>query len=96
MLLQNDTSSGESNTTVGSAATVPISNPTLLQEADVTFRLLGSGATPFSNTTATVFHQALHYVFSNYSYADFEYQSFTVLSSRHTVTPADQFRCKCD
>ena len=62
------------------AAAAPASKPTILQAADVTFRLVGSDAFPFSNATAKVFQQALHNVFSNFSYAAFQYQSATVNS----------------
>ena len=67
------------NATISSTAVAPVSNPTILQTADATFRLEGNDVLPFVNATAAVFQQALQAVFSNYSYASFQYQSFMVL-----------------
>ena len=77
LLDSNATSSGVSPA-AGSAAAAPASRATILQAADVTFRLVGNDALLFSNATAKVFQQALHDVFSNFSYAAFEYQSSKV------------------
>ena len=86
VMLQNGTEDANA-TSVGSAAAAPASSPTIeiLQAADVTFRLTGSDASPFSNTTATVFQQALQTIFSNYSYANFQYESSTVTHSLYAV-----------
>ena len=78
-LLQNGTSGDSSSTLTSPATAAPASSPTILQAADVTFRLIGSDAFPFSNTTAKVFQQALQNVFSNFSYAGFQYESFMVM-----------------
>ena len=78
-LLQNGTSGDSSSTLTSPATAAPASSPTILQAADVTFRLIGSDAIPFSNTTAKVFQQALQNVFSNFSYAGFQYESFMVM-----------------
>ncbi len=78
-LLQNGTSGDSSSTLASPATAAPASSPTILQAADVTFRLIGSDAFPFSNTTAKVFQQALQKVFSNFSYAGFQYESFMVI-----------------
>lgn len=90
-LLQNDSSSGSTSTATGYAAVAPATNPTILQGADVTFRLLGNDAFPFSNTTAKVFQQALQNVFSNYSYASFQYESSMVC----TCSNPDCIRAAC-
>ena len=79
-------SSSSFNANISSAAVAPISNPTILQTADATFRLVGSDTSPFSNATATAFQQALQEVFSNYSYASFQYQSYMVLSQLACIT----------
>ena len=79
-LVENSTSSTVITSAPGSAAAPPASKPTLLQAADVTFRLLGSDALPFSNATATAFQRALHGVFSNFSSAAFWFHSATVMT----------------
>ena len=86
VMLQNGTEDANA-TSVGSAAAAPASSPTIeiLQAADVTFRLTGSDAFPFSNTTATVFQQALQTIFSNYSYAEFQFESSAVKHSLYAV-----------
>ena len=78
LLLSNDTTSTGANSAAAAAA--PARKPTILQAADVTFRLVGTDAFPFSNATAKVFQQALNNVFSNFSYAAFQYQSAMVNS----------------
>lgn len=87
VMLQNGTEDANA-TSVGSATAAATSSPTIeiLQAADVTFRLTGSDASPFSNTTATVFQQALQTIFSNYSYADFQFESSMVKRSLHTAS----------
>ncbi len=85
-LLQNGTSGDSSSTLTSPATAAPASSPTILQAADVTFRLIGSDAFPFSNTTAKVFQQALQNVFSNFSYAGFQYESFMVMIPNTTAT----------
>ena len=87
VMLQNGTEDANA-TSVGSAAAAPASSPTIeiLQAADVTFRLTGSDASPFSNTTATVFQQALQAIFSNYSYAEFQFESSVVKHSLYAIS----------
>ena len=79
-LLEDSTSSTDVTTVSGSAAAAPASKPTILQATDVTFRLVGKDAQPFSRATAQAFQQALHAVFSNFSSATFAFQSATVMS----------------
>lgn len=79
-LLENNTFSTDVTTVSGSAAAAPASKPTILQAADVTFRLVGKDAQPFSRATTQAFQQALHTVFSNFSSAAFAFQSATVMS----------------
>lgn len=63
------------------SAAAPVTNPTILQTAVATFRLVGNDTMPFTNGTAGLFQQALQNVFSNYSYANFQYASFAVSAS---------------
>lgn len=79
-LLESSTFSTGVTTASESAAAAPASKPTILQAADVTFRLVGSDAQPFSNATAEAFQQALHNVFNNFSSAAFLFQSAKVMS----------------
>lgn len=79
-LLANNTSSTDVTTVSGSAAAAPASKPTILQAADVTFRLVGRDAQPFSRATTQAFQQALHTVFSNFSSATFGFQSAMVMN----------------
>lgn len=85
-LLDSSRASGDVTLPSEAAATAPAiaSKPTILQAADVTFRLVGSDAQPFSNATAQAFQQALHSVFSNFSSAAFVFQSAVVrISALH-------------
>ena len=77
-LLENSTISSVVTTAPQSTASNPASKPTILQAADVTFRLVGTGAQPFDNASAQAFQRALHAVFSNFSSAAFMFQSAQV------------------
>lgn len=79
-LLDNSTFSTAVTTAPQSAASTPASKPIILQAADVTFRLVGTAAQPFSNASAQAFQKALHIVFSNFSSAAFVYQSTKVMT----------------
>lgn len=80
VLLDNSSAGADATLPREAAAIAPAiaSKPTILQAADVTFRLVGSDAQPFNNATAQAFQKALHSVFSNFSSAAFVYQSAVV------------------
>ena len=78
-LLDNNTFSRGVTTAPQSAASTSASKPTILQAADVTFRLVGTDAQPFDNATARAFQMALHTVFSNFSSVAFVLQSAKVM-----------------
>lgn len=77
-LLENSTFSTGVTTASEPTSAAPASKPTILQAADVTFRLVGSDAQPFSNATAEAFQRGLHNVFTNFSSAAFLFQSAKV------------------
>lgn len=89
LLLENSASSANVTSAPEAKARAPAipSKPTILQAADVTFRLVGSDAQPFSNATAQALQNALHSVFSNFSSVAFAFQSAVV----RTLTQ----HCKC-
>ena len=80
LLEDNSTFSADVTTAPPSAASTPASKPTILQAADITFRLVGTDAQPFDNATAQAFQRALHTVFSNFSSAAFVFQSTKVMN----------------
>lgn len=73
-------SSNTNSTTARAAQTTPsnFSTATIFQEAQVTFRLSGSDAVPFTNATLHTFQHSLQTVFSNYTSTSFQYQSAMV------------------
>lgn len=75
---QGSAASGRHLLQKSTSAAAGLSNATIFQAADVTFRLLGSDALPFTNKTLAEFQHSLNSVFSNYSSASFQYQSATV------------------
>lgn len=77
-LLQNSSSSGNAAAAPAETASSTFSNATIHQDADVTLRLVGSDALPFTNLTLTVLQHSLQEVFRNYSSTSFQYQSAMV------------------
>ena len=79
-LLDNSSSPTDVTSAPEATAIAPAlaSKPTILQAANVTFRLVGNDAQPFSNATAQAVQKALHSVFSNFSSVGFVFQSAMV------------------